>query len=230
MMRGLLVLLITLLLMTPVSAQMPEVGRNQIITHGMGRVEVAPNQASVTVGVQAQRPTAAEASAEANRVAEQILNRLQQIGVRRQDIRTSGIQLSPVYTAPREGAPQIVGYRAAYTLTLTLSDLRQVGPSIDESVKAGANTIVGVSFGLRDMSDARRDALTAAVREARDKADAIARAAGLQIKGIQQIVEEGVEFAIPRMEQRALPAPSVPTPIEPGLIAVTARVTIVFNY
>jgi len=229
-MRALLAMLILFLVMTPVSAQVPEGGRNQIITHGMGRIEVAPNQASVTVGFQVQRPTAAEASAEANRVAEQILNRLQQIGVRRQDIRTSGIQLSPVYTTPREGAPQIVGYRASYTLTLTLTDLRQVGPSIDESVRAGANTIAGVAFGLRDMSDARREALAAAVREARDKADAIARAAGLQIKGIQQIVEEGVEFAIPRMEQRALPAPSIPTPIEPGLIAVTARVTIVFNY
>jgi len=229
-MRALLAMLILFLVMTPVSAQVPEGGRNQIITHGMGRIEVAPNQASVTVGFQVQRPTAAEASAEANRVAEQILNRLQQIGVRRQDIRTSGIQLSPVYTTPREGAPQIVGYRASYTLTLTLTDLRQVGPSIDESIKAGANTIAGVGFGLRDMSDARREALAAAVREARDKADAIARAAGLQIKGIQQIVEEGVEFAIPRMEQRALPAPSIPTPIEPGLIAVTARVTIVFNY
>ena len=229
-MRALLAMLILFLVMTPVSAQVPEGGRNQIITHGMGRIEVAPNQASVTVGFQVQRSTAAEASGEANRVAEQILNRLQQIGVRRQDIRTSGIQLSPVYTTPREGAPQIVGYRASYTLTLTLTDLRQVGPSIDESVKAGANTIAGVAFGLRDMSDARREALAAAVREARDKADAIARAAGLQIKGIQQIVEEGVEFAIPRMEQRAMPAPSIPTPIEPGLIAVTARVTIVFNY
>jgi hypothetical protein len=229
-MRVVLALLVLLLVMTPVAAQVPEGGRNQIITHGMGRVEVPPNQASVTLGFQVQRPTSAEASAEANRVAEQILNRLQQINVRRQDIRTSGIQLSPVYTAPREGAPQIVGYRASYTLTLTLTDLRQVGPSIDESVKAGANTIAGVSFGLRDVSDARKEALAAAVREAREKADAIARAAGLQIKGIQQIVEEGVEFAIPRMEQRALPAPSVPTPIEPGLIAVTARVTIVFNY
>ncbi|MGH2362910.1 MAG: SIMPL domain-containing protein [bacterium] len=229
-MRAVLALLVLLLVMTPVAAQVPEGGRNQIITHGMGRVEVPPNQASVTVGFQIQRPTAAEASAEANRVAEQILNRLQQINVRRQDIRTSGIQLSPVYTTPREGAPQIVGYRASYTLTLTLTDLRQVGPSIDESVKAGANTVAGVSFGLRDMSDARKEALAAAVREAREKADAIARAAGLQIKGIQQIVEEGVEFAIPRMEQRAMPAPSVPTPIEPGLITVTARVTIVFNY
>jgi hypothetical protein len=229
-MRVVLALLVLLLVMTPVAAQVPEGGRNQIITHGMGRVEVPPNQASVTVGFLVQRPTAAEASAEANRVAEQILNRLQQINVRRQDIRTSGIQLSPVYTAPREGAPQIVGYRASYTLTLTLTDLRQVGPSIDESVKAGANTVAGVSFGLRDMSDARKEALAAAVREAREKADAIARAAGLQIKGIQQIVEEGVEFAIPRMEQRAMPAPSVPTPIEAGLITVTARVTIVFNY
>lgn len=229
-MRGLLAVFVLMLLIAPVSAQAPEGGRNQIITHGTGRVEVTPNQATVTVGIQVQRATAAEAAAEANHVADQILNRLQQIGVRRQEIRTSGIQLTPVYTAPREGAPQIVGYRASYTLTLTLSELRLVGPAIDESVKAGANTIVGVSFGLKDVSEARKEALTAAVREAREKADAIARAAGLQIRGIERIVEEGVDFIIPRMEQRAVPAPSVPTPIEPGTVTVTARVTIVFTY
>ncbi|MBI2201101.1 MAG: SIMPL domain-containing protein, partial [Armatimonadetes bacterium] len=104
-MQVLLAVLVSLLLIAPVSAQAPEGGRNQIITHGTGRVEVTPNQATVTVGIQVQRATAAEAAAEANRVADQILNRLQQIGVRRQEIRTSGIQLTPVYTAPREGAP-----------------------------------------------------------------------------------------------------------------------------
>lgn len=226
-------LLLIALLTIPVGAQAPEGGRNQIVTNGTGRVEVAPTQAIVTVGVQVQRNTAAEASAEASRVADQILSRLQQLGIRRQDIRTSGIQLQPVFTSPRDGsAPQIVGYRALYTLTLTLTDLRQVGPAIDESTKAGANLVQGVSFGLRDDSAPRREALGAAVREARAKADAIAQAAGLQIRGIERIVEEGVEIQF-RVE-RAVPSPmapgQVPTPIEPGLLTVTARVSMVFNF
>lgn len=227
---GLIMILITAVTV-PVAAQAPEGGRNQIITHGTGQVEVAPTQAVVTVGAQVQRPTAAEASGEVSRIAEQILARLQPLGLRRQDIRTSGVQLHPVFSTPREGAPRVVGYQATYTLAVTITDLKLVGPAIDESVKAGANQIVGVAFGLRDPSAARREALSIAVREARDKADAIARAAGVQIKGIERIVEESVGFEVRALE-RAVPAPGqpVPTPIEPGLITVTARVTIVFTF
>lgn len=231
-MRSVLAVLVALAVLAgPALAQVstPEAGHNQIVTSGTGQVEVAPNQATVSVGVQVQRQTAADAAAEAGRVADQILARLQQIGIRRTDIRTSGIQLFPVYTSPRDGTPQIVGYRATYTLTLTLTDLKQVGPAIDESVKAGANQIIGVTFGLKDATEARKDALAAAVHEAREKADAIARAAGLQIRGIDRIIEGGVDVQL-RGFERAVPAPSVPTPIEPGTITVTARVTMVFNY
>lgn len=227
------VLLVMMVTTAPAAAQVPETARNQIITHGAGEVEVPPTQAVVTVGVQIQRSAAAEAGGEVSRIADQILGRLSALGIRRQDIRTSGVQLTPVFSTPREGAPQVVAYRATYTLTVTLTDLRLVGPAIDESVKAGANQVLGVSFGLRDASEARREALTLAVREARDKADAIARAAGLQIKGILQISEESVGIEV-RALGRAVPAPSpglpVPTPIEPGLISVTARVTMVFTY
>lgn len=215
----------------PAGAQVGEMARNIITTHGFGEVEVAPTQAVVTAGAQVQRPAAADASAEVSRIAEQVLARLQALGIRRQDIRTSGVQLTPVFSTPREGAPQVVGYRATYTLTVTVTDLRQVGPVIDESVKAGANQIQGVSFGLRDDTEARREALSRAVRDARDKADTIARAAGLQIKGIVQISEEFVGMEVRGMGRAAPAAPqTVPTPIEPGLINVTARVTIVFGY
>lgn len=214
----------------PLQAQAPDAGRNQIITTGMGRADVPPTQAVVTVGVQIQRPTAAEASQDAARVTDQILGRVTQAGIRRQDIRTSGVTLYPIFTAPREGAPRITAYRATNTVTVTINELRLVGPVIDEAVRGGANTISGPAFGLRDPSEARREALTLAVREAREKAEVIARAAGLQIKGIERIVEEGVDVQIRALE-RAVPTPGpVPTPIEPGTISVVARVTIVFTF
>jgi len=217
----------------PVSAQAPEGTRNQIIVRGSGQVEVPPTQAVVTVGAQIQRQAAAEASAEVSRIADQMLSRLQALGIRRQDIRTSGVQLVPVFSTPRDGAPQIVGYRATYTLTVILTDLRLVGQAVDESVRAGANQILGITFGLRDASEARREALALAVREARDKAEAIVRAAGLQIKGIAQIAEESVDVEVRAFSRAAPTAPvpqPVPTPVEPGLIMVTARVTMVFVY
>ncbi|MBI4277944.1 MAG: SIMPL domain-containing protein [Armatimonadetes bacterium] len=229
-------MLATLLLITvfalPVAAQAPEAGKNQIVTTGSGTVEVMPDQATVSVGVQAQRRTAAEAIDEANRIATQILERLQKLEVRRAQMRTSGVQVHPVFSRPRDDAPpQISGYRAVYTLTVTLTDLARVGRVIDESIAGGANVIVGVSFGLRDPGRARAQALAAAYREAREKADALAQAARLRITGIERITEGGVQFRLPQVQvDRAMPAAPVPTPVEPGTVSVSAQVTVVFTY
>jgi hypothetical protein len=212
----------------PVVAQTPEAGRNQIVTTGQGQVDVPPDQATLTVGAQAQRPTAAEATAEVNRVVTATLARWQQLGIRREDIRTSAVQVFPIFSAPREGTPQITGYRATSLLMLTTSNLSLVGRAIDGAVAAGANTIHGIAFGLRNATKARTDALAMAVREAREKGDAIAQAAGLRIRGIDRIVEGGVDVIV--REARAIQAAPAPAPVEPGLVTVTAQVTIIFNF
>jgi uncharacterized protein YggE len=222
------VLLVVSLTMLPATAQAPEPGRNQITTSGHGRVEVVPDQAVLSVGGQAQRATAAEAMADVNRTAGQALERLRGLGIRPEAIRTSAVQVFPVYTGSREGsAPQIAGYRATYQLTVILTDLTLVGRAIDASIQAGANLVQGITFGLRDASRSRNEALALAVREAREKGEAIAQAAGLRISGIERIVEEGT--SVQAREMRVAAAP-VPTPVEPGSVSVTAQVTVVFRY
>jgi uncharacterized protein YggE len=215
---------------TPVSPPAP--ARNQIVTSGMGRVEAMPNQAVVTLGVQIQRRTASEAMSEANRIAERMLSRLAALAIPRADIRTSGVQVFPVYTSAREGGEaQVSGYRASHTITVTINDLTKVGPAIDAGVEAGANVVHGISFGLRDTSGPRREALAIAVKEAREKADAIAQAAGLRIRGIEQIVESGV--GVTRFEApppAIVPGPRTATPIEPGVVTVTGTVTVIFTF
>lgn len=213
----------------PVAAQTPEAGRNQIVTTGHGQVDVPPDQAILTVGAQAQRATAAEAMAEVNRIVAATLARWQQLGVRREDIRTAAVQVFPVFSAPREGTPQITGYRTTSLLTLTTMNLSLVGRAIDAAVAGGANTIQGISFGLRNATKARTDALALAVREAREKGDAIAQAAGLRIRGIDRIVEGGVEVIL-REARGIQAAPAAPAPVEPGLVTVTAHVTVIFNF
>lgn len=206
----------------------PDAGRNQIVTSGSGQATAAPDQAMISVAAQAQRTTAAEAMADVNRAATQVLSRWQQLGVRREDIKTASVQVFPVYSTPREGAQQITGYRAIYGLVATVRELNLVGRAVDAAVDGGANIVQGITFGLRDTSKARQDALAMAVRDAREKADALAGAAGLRIRGIERIVEAGDGVAI--REQRVAPSAVTPTPIEPGTLTVSAHVMVVFGY
>ncbi len=108
-----------------------------------------------------------------------------------------------------------------------------VGRVIDTVVEAGANNLIGISFGLRDASKARKEALTLAVREAREKAEAIAQAAGLQLRGVERIVESGITVPTIRLGMANAGGPPVPLPptqIEPGTLAVVAQVSAVFTY
>jgi uncharacterized protein YggE len=228
-MRWIAALLLIVGLMTaPAAAQAPEPGRNQIVTSGVGHADVAPDVATLTLGTQVQRPSAADAMAEAHRVAAAVIARWQALGVRAEDIRTSAVQVTPVYTQPRDGAaPQVAGYRATETLIVTIGVLGLVGRALDAGIAAGANQVGGITFGLRDASRARSQALAAAVRDAREKADIIAQAAGLRISGIERVVEEG---AVVRPREMRIAAGAPPAPIEPGLVTVTAQVSMTFRY
>jgi uncharacterized protein YggE len=221
------VLVILVLALTPASAQVPPEGHNQVVTTGVGRVEVTPDQATVTIGATLQRPSAGEAWTETSRLVTQMLARMQQLGVRKEQIRTSTIQLTPIYATPSGWQPHINGYQGSYTATLTLDDFSLVGRVIDASVEAGANNLWGISFGLRDPSKVRKDALTLAVRDAREKAEVIAQAAGLHLRGIDRIVEGGVTVPTIRGGMNAAPTQ---TPIEPGTLTIVAQVSAVFVY
>lgn len=66
-----------------------------------------------------------------------------------------------------------------------------------------------------------------AVREARQKAGAIASAAGLRIRNIDRILEGGVSVRV--REMRVAQAVPGSTPVEPGNVVVTAQITVVLN-
>src|SRR5262245_44792005 len=216
------------------AAQRPDTAGNNpvVIVTGEGRLSVAPDEANVRIGVVRQAPTAQVAQDQANTAGSDILSAVTKLGIAQADIQTSRLTLIPVY-APRSPessqAPRIVAYQASNIVSVRLTDLNKVGPVIDAALKSGSNEIQGVTFGLRDDSAARRQALRQAVTEAQKKAEVIADAARLQLGTPVEISEGGVsvvpmrDFSESVMMARA---PSAPTPVSPGEVEVHASVTI----
>jgi uncharacterized protein YggE len=215
-MRAILILSIVPMVAALSAPVLSSSDRHQLVVTGMGRVEVTPDLAQVTVGVQVQRPGADEALAEASRRTEAVVQRLLGLGVRRADVRTVGLNLEPVFVSGR-----ITGYRASILTSARIRNPMLAGRAIDAAVEAGANLVQGVVFGLADPSQARLRALDRAIHDAQEKATAIAASAGLELRGIDRIVEGGVEGPA------ALRAAS--GAVEPGLVTVTAQVTVVFR-
>lgn len=200
---------------------------------GTGEARVAPDEATVRLGVVAQAPTARAVQEEVNRTAGAVLDAVRKLGIKAEDIQTSGLSLSPLYSQGRPGteeqAPRITGYQANNTVAIRVEDLTKVGPVIDAGLGAGANNLEGIAFGLRNDEAARAAALTNAVREARAKAEALALALKVQLVGILEVTEGGVSInppPYPKGRFAVAEALSTETPVSAGQVGVEASVTI----
>src|SRR5262249_38667251 len=74
--------------------------------------------------------------------------------------------------------PVLLGYRASYTLTITVRDLNKLGRVLDGAVECGANRDMGISFGCSNPERLLDRARAQAVAEARKKAEIYVKGAG----------------------------------------------------
>jgi len=200
-----------------------------LVVNGTAQVLVAPDEATVRLGIVRQSTNAQAAQEQANAVAQEILSAIGKVGVPANQIQTARLMLSPVY-APRgpdsRDAPRIVAYNATNSVSIRLSNLSIVGEVIDAGLKAGANQLEGVQFGLRNDLPARQQALKQAVEEARSKAQTMADALRVNLAEVFEASENGI--SIDRVEPLAgrVMATAAETPVSPGQIQVNATVTI----
>lgn len=204
-----------------------------VSVQGSGSVFVEPDEARVRLGVQVERPTAAEAQDEMSSLAESITNAIRAHGIGGEQIQTAQLTLYPVYDprpveGPPTGEPEVRGYRATSTVVVTLSALDSIGPVIDAAVGAGANRVEGVDFGLRESTGPRAAALARAVESGRQKAEAIASALGVELGPILEVSEQGLIVPRVAMDELATAAfaRAGQTPAHPGQIEVTATVAL----
>jgi len=197
-----------------------------LVVSGQGRVTATPDTASLTLGVITQGPTARAAQEENARVMGRVIAALEHEGVPREQMRTSRLSLSPVWHYPREGKPQLEGYRAQNALTLTTAELDRLGRYVDVAIAAGANSVQGLSFSVKDNQALVLQALELAVKDARAQAEVLAGAAGVTILGIKSIRTSSAEQPVRLLEMTG--AMRADTPILPGETEVVVNVTVEF--
>jgi uncharacterized protein len=204
-----------------------------LVVQGTGQAEADPDQAVVRLGVVAQDASARTAQERANKVINALVTAVRGLGVDAKQVQTSALNLNPIYAQGRpdgsgQQEPRITGYQAYSTVSVRLDKLDLVGQVVDAGLAAGANQVEGVTFGLKDDQKARAEALEAAVRQARAKAQVIAAALGVRLGEVLEVVEGGAGAVTPIFEKRmsmAMDAQSA-TPVSPGQVAVDAQVTV----
>ena len=214
---------------TPTPAASPR--QPALVVTGEGTAYARPDTIAVTLGIQVTGSTAAEALTAANRVMNAVIEALKAQGARDEDIQTAGLSLFPVTAPPRQGEtepPRITGYRASDTVSVMFARAEQAGAAIDAAVAAGANTVGGVRFTVRDTRNLRAQAAAAAIAAAKAEAEAMAQALGVRLGQVLQVEEELSGGPVPLTQAVARAASADATPIQPGQVAVTVRVRITY--
>ena len=184
-MKKILACLIAALMITCMLTALAE---TKIIVSGSGLTLVNADYAMVTLGVVSVQKDVIKAQNEVNTAINNVRAALIESGIEKENINTDQIRIRANYDYS-DSIEKIVGYNASSSLTIRTGDMENVGAIIDIAFEAGANTLSGIEFFKEDTTDARAEALTTAVQDARSKAEIIAKAAGLTITGINTITE-----------------------------------------
>jgi hypothetical protein len=190
---------------------------------GSATLTAAPDQVQIDVGVVTQGTTAQDAAQQNATLATAVSNALKSVLGTAGTIQTTSYSVSPRYNNPAPGQnPSIIGYSATNMLQVTSGDISLAGKLIDTANQAGANSVGGLTFSLRDPEPLKQQALTQAAKQALAHAAAIA--AGLNAKtGAVFSATEG-SFVTPVYGGPT--GVGATTPILTGTVRVDANVTV----
>lgn len=207
---------------------------NTIVVSGTGKVTTLPDQAIITISVENDGATAAEALDTNSKDTQKVLDRLKAEGIADSAIETASVVVYPNrYYDQQTGQEKTTGYRAQNTVTVTFDDLTLVGDVFAAMTEAGADSVSGPAWQLSDDNPAVQTALTKAVENARIKAEALATNQGAQL-GEALIISESSVYQpyiayAEEVAKSAADSSVTPPPISPENMEVTASVTVTYR-
>ncbi|MBA3348026.1 MAG: SIMPL domain-containing protein [Actinobacteria bacterium] len=198
-----------------------------ITVQGTASVSAVPDRAQLWFGVESQGATAKAALAANGIEMRKVIAALRAAGAT--DLKTQSVNLNPRYGDAAAGGGSVQGFTASNSVSATLAKVGRAGSVIDAAVAAGANQVSGPSLSNANPGELYRQALRAAVGEARTSAQALAAASGLTLGRITAVVEAG-SAPTPLYAAASKEADEAgSTPIEPGQQEVSASVTVTFS-
>lgn len=201
--------------------------RKRITVVGHGEVSVAPDIASITIGVQSQAIDAKSALSDNNQKMQALIDQIKAAGVDEKDIQTNGFYINPQYDY-NKGNGEILGYQVNNSVQVRIKVVDS-GDLLDKVVEVGANNVGGIAFEVSDDSAALESARKAAIADAQLRAGQYASASNASVGEVLVITEQvgSIMQPMPMLEARDSAAGGVP--IQAGTQMQTIDVQVTFE-
>jgi len=207
---------------------------------GKGEMTVTPDIATLSLGIESQKATVAEAQAEANEAMDKVMAALKDNGVAEKDIQTQYFRIRQRTKWDSMTEEEIVvGYQVTNRVSAGVRDVDKVGTIIDAVAEAGGELvrIEGISFSVEDPSAYYEELREEAMTDAEAKAKQLAELAGVTLgkptyvsEGIQVPPSLWVEYMVGGMAPAPAPAPTpaATAPISPGETKISLTLQVAY--
>jgi len=198
-----------------------------------GKITAKPDLLEVSAGVVTNAGTALDAHQQNTAKMNKVIDFVKSQGVDSADIQTSNYSIYPTYDYTG-GKQVITGYSANQTITIKVHNFDIAGPLLDGLSQNGANQIENVNYTFADPDALREQAREQALASAKDKAQRLAKAAGVQLGELVTFTEDQSQAPYPIPYAAAVGKGGAPdsapvTQVEPGTQDITAQVTVTYS-
>ncbi|TYR79956.1 DUF541 domain-containing protein [Priestia megaterium] len=196
---------------------------------GEGFVTASPDKISIIVGVRTENVDVQQALKENALVSNQMIDGFTQLGLTQEQIETSSFTITPKYDYS-DGKSILVGYEIQHLFEITVQDVKQAGEVYSSAITNGANIAQDIRFHVTNPQSYENEALAAALLNAQEKANTIAKTLAITLAPTPSLVQEvSAERAEPYVTSaKMLAAPS--PPIQPQSLTILATVHVTYQY
>jgi uncharacterized protein YggE len=202
---------------------------------GQGKAYGVPDVAILSLGVEVQANSVADAQRGASEAMDKVVKALKGKGVADKDIQTQQFNINIIKRwLDKESREEIIGYRVINTVVVKIRKVNDAGSVIDAVGAVGGNAtrINSISFTVDDPEPYYKEARDKAVANAIAKAKQIAGTASIKL-GKPIYISENVAYSpqvpISYMKADALAQAPAPTPISAGELEFQITVQMVYT-
>jgi len=195
---------------------------------------VQKNQiATFNAGVDSVQNDKNKAVEEVNQKVTQLIEEIKKFGIDEKDIKTQNLSIYQQEEGYYEDGVQRTRkgqWRVNNTIEIKLRQVERASDLTSLLTSSGANNVYGPNFSFEDTSKAEKDLFEAAMKDAKDKAEILAKASGRTVGKIVNIVEGSNYSNSPYLSVKMADGMGGGgAPVEVGSGTVSQNLTVVFE-
>ena len=179
--------------------------RKTIKVTGKGQISVKPDLTRITLTLEEKYPEYGDAVSHSSSDTEKLKEILSEEGFEKEDLKTLSFDIDTEYESVSENGiyrQKLIGYRYRHVLKVDFpSDTKRLGKILYTLAHAPVTPEIRISYTVRDREAAKNCLLGKAVEDAKQKAELLAKAAGV---GLGEILNIHYSWTEPDFEVRPM--------------------------